>query len=95
MQHFNKTSNPVDEKALVESLKNGTLRGAALDVFATEPLPENHELWDMENVLISPHNMDKTATFMHEATEFFVGENLPRFILGDTLLNHVDTTMGY
>ena len=39
--------------------------------------------------------MDKTATFMHEATEFFVNENLPRFILGDTLLNHVDATLGY
>mmetsp|Transcript_14448 Transcript_14448/g.34835 ORF Transcript_14448/g.34835 Transcript_14448/m.34835 type:complete len:454 (-) Transcript_14448:500-1861(-) len=85
----------VDEEALVSSLKDGTLRGAALDVFATEPLPADHELWDIENVLISPHNMDKTATFMHEATEFFVNENLPRFILGDTLLNPVDATRGY
>ncbi|EED90694.1 predicted protein, partial [Thalassiosira pseudonana CCMP1335] len=85
----------VDENALVESLKNGTLRGAALDVFATEPLPSDHELWDLENVLISPHNMDRTKTFMHEATEFFVNENLPRFILGDTLLNPVDGTLGY
>jgi len=85
----------VDEDALVGSLKNGTLRGAALDVFATEPLPKDHELWDIENVLISPHNMDKTATFMHEATEFFVNENVPRFILGDTLLNPVDARLGY
>lgn len=85
----------IDEDALLESLKNGKLRGAALDVFGTEPLPEDHELWNIENVLISPHNMDKTATFMHEATEFFVNENLPRFILGDTLLNHVDATLGY
>ena len=85
----------IDEDALVESLKAGTLKGAALDVFATEPLPTDHELWDMENVLISPHNMDKTATFMHEATQFFVNENLPRFILGDTLLNPVDATLGY
>lgn len=85
----------VDEDALVESLKNGTLRGAALDVFQIEPLPKEHELWDLENVLISPHNMDKTSTFMHEATEFFVNENLPRFILGDTLLNPVDAKLGY
>ena len=85
----------IDEDALVASLKSGALKGAALDVFATEPLPTDHELWDMANVLISPHNMDKTATFMHEATEFFVNENLPRFILGDTLLNPVDATLGY
>jgi len=43
----------------------------------------------------SPHNMDKTATFMHEATEFFVNENVTRFILGDTLLNPVDARLGY
>jgi len=85
----------VDENALLESLKNNRLRGAALDVFATEPLPPDHEFWEMENVLISPHNMDKTATFMHEASEFFVNENLPRFILGDALLNPVDANLGY
>ena len=85
----------VDENALLESLKSGQLRGAALDVFATEPLPQDHEFWELDNVLISPHNMDKTATFMHEASEFFVNENLPRFILGDTLLNPVDANLGY
>ena len=85
----------VDEDALVSSLRDGTLSGAALDVFATEPLPADHELWGMDNVLISPHNMDKTSTFMHEATEFFVRENLPRFILGDGLLNPVDASLGY
>lgn len=85
----------VDEDALIASLKDGTLKGAALDVFSIEPLPADHELWDIENVLISPHNMDKTTTFMHEATEFFINENLPRFILGDELLNPVDATEGY
>ncbi|KAL7428062.1 hypothetical protein ACHAXM_001113 [Skeletonema potamos] len=85
----------VDEDALVEALRNGTLRGAALDVFATEPLPTDHALWDLDNCLISPHNMDRTATFMHEATEFFVNENLPRFILGHSLLNPVDVSLGY
>ena len=109
----------IDEDALVESLKNGALRGAALDVFSTEPLPEDHPLWDIDNVLLSPHNMDKTATFMKEATgksalyylialkphaltslhqrassEFFVNEQLPRYILGDQLLNPVDARLG-
>lgn len=41
------------------------------------------------------HNMDQTATFMHEATEFFVEENLPRFVRGETLLNPVDKVAGY
>jgi phosphoglycerate dehydrogenase-like enzyme len=44
----------VDEKELIKTLKSGRLKGAALDVFATEPLPVDSELWDLENVLISP-----------------------------------------
>ena len=44
---------------------------------------------------VSPHNMDQTATFMHEATEFFVHENLPRFMIGEELLNPVDVELGY
>jgi phosphoglycerate dehydrogenase-like enzyme len=85
----------VDEAELVRALQDGRLRGAALDVFETEPLPESSPLWDMDNVLLSPHNMDKTATFMHEATEFYVNEQLPRFVRGDPLLNVVDPKAGY
>lgn len=85
----------VDENALIEALKNGKLKGAALDVFETEPLPTSSELWELPNVLISPHNMDQTDTFMHEATEFFVEENLPRFVRGEPLLNPVDSAAGY
>jgi phosphoglycerate dehydrogenase-like enzyme len=85
----------VQEDALVAALQQGKLKGAALDVFATEPLPKSSPLWEMENVLLSPHNMDQTATFMHEATEFFVQENLPRFIRGEPLLNEVDALAGY
>lgn len=85
----------VDEEAMVEALKSGKLKGAALDVFAEEPLPKNNELWELDNVLLSPHNMDQTNTFMHEATEFFVFENLPRFICGKDLLNPVDPQRGY
>lgn len=85
----------VDEDALIGALKGGKLKGAALDVFTTEPLPTESELWDLDNVLISPHNMDQTATFMHEATEFFVNENVPRFVRQEELLNHVDKVAGY
>lgn len=85
----------VDESALIKALETGKLKGAALDVFSQEPLPPDNKLWELENVLISPHNMDKTQYFMHEATEFFVKENLPRFICGEELLNPVDVLVGY
>jgi phosphoglycerate dehydrogenase-like enzyme len=85
----------VDEVALINALGDGRLKGAALDVFNTEPLPAANELWSLPNVLLSPHNMDQTSTFMHEATEFFLKENLPRFICGEDLLNPVDPTLGY
>lgn len=85
----------VDEAALICALTTGALKGAALDVFVEEPLPASSPLWDLPNVLISPHNMDQTATFMHEACEFFVYENLPRFICEEPLLNPVDIRLGY
>jgi len=65
------------------------------DVFIEEPLPADSELWDAPNLLISPHNMDQTATFMHEATEFFINENIPRFLCKEDLLNPVDPFLGY
>ncbi len=46
----------VDEESLVKNLKNGKLGGAVLDVFCAEPLNEKSELWDMKNVMITPHN---------------------------------------
>ena len=85
----------VDEEALIAALKSGRLKGAALDVFTEEPLPETSDFWDMPNVLVSPHCADMTATFMAEATEFFVRENLPRFLCGEDLLNPVDPNLGY
>jgi phosphoglycerate dehydrogenase-like enzyme len=85
----------VDEDALIEALKTGKLKGAALDVYTVEPLPANSELWELKNVLLSPHNMDQTATFMHEATEFFVHENVPRFMRREPLLNPVNKNAGY
>jgi phosphoglycerate dehydrogenase-like enzyme len=85
----------IDENALIKALQNGRLKGAALDVFQEEPLPLDNPLWTLDNVMISPHNMDQTSTFMHEATEFFVNENLPRFICGEELLNPVDVEAGY
>jgi phosphoglycerate dehydrogenase-like enzyme len=84
----------IEEAPLICALKENWIRGAALDVFDEEPLPEKHPFWDMENVLLSPHCADQTKTWLHEATEFFV-QNFERFARGEELLNVVDKRAGY
>ena len=54
----------MDEEALVEALRDGRLKGAGLDVTAIEPLPKDSPIWKLDNVLLSPHNMDMTKTFV-------------------------------
>ncbi|CAG9461781.1 unnamed protein product [Pedinophyceae sp. YPF-701] len=84
----------VDEPALVDALATKKIRGAVLDVFATEPLPEESPLWEMENVIVSPHTADRTTEFQFEALQFFV-ENAERFAAGEMLHNVVDKKAGY
>jgi phosphoglycerate dehydrogenase-like enzyme len=84
----------VDEEALVDALREGRIRGAALDVFETEPLPESSALWELENVLLSPHTADHTADSHTRAMQFFV-ENLRRFRAGESLENVVDKQEQY
>jgi phosphoglycerate dehydrogenase-like enzyme len=84
----------VDQPALVDALQRGTLRGAALDVFETEPLPANDPLWGLDNVLVSPHTADHTATWREEAMRCFL-ENLRRYRTGEPLLHVVDKASGY
>ena len=84
----------VDEPAMIAALSEGKIRGAALDVFETEPLPEDSPLWRMENVLLSPHSADHTATWQQESVEFFL-ENFARYRNGELLLNVVDKQAGY
>ena len=84
----------VDEQALVRALEGGRLRGAALDVFETEPLPPEHAFWRLGNVFISPHCADRTPTWMADAVELF-SRNLGRFEKGEPLLNIVDKRAGY
>lgn len=85
----------VDEIALVEALQSGKIKGAGLDVTTLEPLPKESPLWTMKNVLLSPHNMDATATFQQEGTDFFLDENLPRFVRGLPLYNVLNKAAGY
>ncbi|HJS57384.1 MAG TPA: D-2-hydroxyacid dehydrogenase [Vicinamibacteria bacterium] len=85
----------LDEPALVAALQAGRLRGAALDVFAEEPLPEKSPLWSLDNVLLSPHTADRTTTWLDEAMAVFL-ENLRRFRAGEPLLNVIeDKRRGY
>lgn len=84
----------IDEAALIQALRDGTIKGAALDVFDKEPLPAGHPFWEMSNVLLSPHCADHTATWTDEAMQFFL-ENLERFQSGKPLQNIVDKLSGY
>ncbi len=84
----------IEEKALLSVLNENRIRGAVLDVFSTEPLPEGHRFWTMPNVLISPHTADHTATWKDESMEFFIG-NCKRFAAGEPLHNVCDKNAGY
>ncbi|MDX2154762.1 MAG: D-2-hydroxyacid dehydrogenase [Bryobacteraceae bacterium] len=84
----------VDEPALIAALRENRIRGAALDVFETEPLPPGHPLYDLPNVLLSPHSADNTATWLDDTVRFFL-ENFERFVKGEPLLNVVDKQKGY
>ncbi len=84
----------VDESALVAALKEGGLRGAGLDVFPTEPLPPNHPLWSLPNVLLTPHVSAVSRCFWRRQTDL-IQENLRRFFAGETLLNLVDKKAGF
>lgn len=84
----------VDEEALTAALKEGTIAGAGLDVFAREPLPPESELWDLPNVLISPHISGGTEIYNQRATAIFC-DNLRRFLAGQPLMNVVDPARGY
>jgi len=84
----------VDETALIEALRAGHLRGAALDVFEVEPLPPESPLWEMENVLVSPHSASTSDRENERITDLFC-ENLRRFLAGEPLLNVLDTERLY
>lgn len=78
----------VDEPALIDALSNGRLAGAGLDVFATEPLSADSPLWDMPNVIITPHNSGATALANHRGAQIFI-DNMGRFVRGEPLCNEV------
>jgi phosphoglycerate dehydrogenase-like enzyme len=84
----------IDEPALIDALRNGRLAGAALDVFETEPLPEENPLWDLPNVLVSPHSASTVDSENGRIVDIFV-ENLGRFLAGQKLINVFSREHGY
>lgn len=79
----------VDLPALTSALQHGEIAGAGLDVFETEPLPSDHPLWGMENVIITPHTAGVAPHTTKRRIEVLT-ENLRRFIAGEPLRNVVD-----
>lgn len=84
----------VEEGALIEALREGWIAGAALDVFAEEPLPPTSPFWTMGNVIISPHVAGFTPHYHERVLELF-GANLRRYLAGEPLLNQARRDRGY
>ncbi len=80
---------------LVTALRDGLIAGAALDVFEVEPLPEDHALWTMENVLITPHVAVADADDIPERRYELLRDNARRFIAGESLANVVNKSAWY
>jgi phosphoglycerate dehydrogenase-like enzyme len=79
----------VDEAALVDALARGHVGGAGLDVFATEPLPNDSPLWAMPNVIITPHSSGVTSRSYRRSIDLFV-DNFGRHARGEPLRNVVE-----
>ncbi|HEV7666085.1 MAG TPA: D-2-hydroxyacid dehydrogenase [Chloroflexota bacterium] len=84
----------VDEAPFIAALQHGRLAGAALDVAAKEPLPADSPLWDMPNVIITPHSMSTAADENERLTTLFC-DNLRRYAAGEPLRNRFELARGY
>ena len=84
----------IDEAAMVRALAGKRIKGAALDVFDTEPLPDGHPFYGLENVLLSPHCADHTPDWTDQAMRFFLAQ-FARFAAGQPLENVVEKEQGY
>ncbi len=84
----------VDEEALIESLRGGRIAGAALDVFRDEPLPASSPLWEMPQVIVTPHVSGLGPRYWERAVDLFA-RNLRAWRSGEPLVNVVDKQAGY
>ena len=84
----------LDQDALCSALRNGRLAGAALDVMTPEPLPADSPLWDVPNLIISPHMSGDHTGWQRDIVDLFTA-NLERLQRGEPLRNVVDKALGY
>lgn len=84
----------VEEEAMYAALVDGQLGGAALDVFATEPLPEDSPFWELDNVIVSPHSASTVDVENELITTIFI-DNLRRWIDGEPLTHVYRREVGY
>lgn len=84
----------IDETALIQALEEKLIAGAGLDVFAVEPLPKDSKLWELPNVIFSPHISGEMEDYFAQSTELFC-KNLQRYIEGKRLSNIVSKQKGY
>ncbi|MGY4408398.1 phosphoglycerate dehydrogenase-like enzyme [Bradyrhizobium sp. LB7.1] len=86
--------NVVVQDDLINALQSGAIAGAMLDVFEREPLPDESALWDMPNVIVTPHVAGSPTNFTERMFSIF-GDNIERFLSGEALTNLVDIARGY
>ena len=86
--------NIIDEEALIDGLMTGKIAGAGLDVTAIEPLPQSSPLWEMKNVVLSPHASAMTASLIHERRAIFKS-NLRHLIANEPFVYTVDKESGF
>ncbi|MBH5396265.1 D-2-hydroxyacid dehydrogenase [Bradyrhizobium sp. CNPSo 4010] len=86
--------NVVVESQLISALQRGAIAGAMLDVFEREPLPHDSPLWDMPNVITTPHVAGNPADYAERVFSIF-GDNIERFLKRQPLKNFIDLARGY
>jgi len=84
----------IHEEALADALQSGQLGGAALDAFTVEPLPKESRLWNLPNVIISPHSASTVAAENERIVDIFL-DNLERYLSGRPLRNEYERSRGY
>lgn len=84
----------VNQEDLVEALKSGQIAGAATDVTYPEPLPDEHEMWKLENLIITPHSAD-TPQIVKRLFSVRLRENVTAWLSGKALVGVVDSKLGY
>lgn len=84
----------VNEQELIMALKEGKIAGAGLDVFSSEPLPDSSELWQLKNVILTPHYAGWTPRYIDRVIDIFC-ENLQAYLNHKSMPNYIDLEKGY